>query len=409
MEKNQTILLTGAGAAIPWGAPSTPQITQKLISDKTFKSYTGQPIGDWLNHKLTGLYHKDPEIVNFETIINAIEYLITFYSSKNRESVSKYKNLMPAFFQEKEDLWELLWFDRIYNKDKGYWQSQNKWLQFYAFWNDYDYFFENVYRYFINLIIKQIEAYAIKAQDKTELNSSLNQFLKSIKNPLRCYTTNYDRVIPAVFNGEMFEGFTKNGDDLKFDLQRVLTDQTSNTYYNLHGSVHYEMDWPGSVKYAPEKFIYDFGRGASDKSDQDNRKLINSNIITGFNKPSRMMTTPHFQFYHRFQQDCLLADKIFIVGYSFSDFHINHAIKSASLANKELKLACISYMVYDEEIDFETEYDWVSLEGIGKNLIEEQFLYNIFEGVAHEANVDRILVYRKGFEKFLSNNQWERV
>ena len=121
------------------------------------------------------------------------------------------------------------------------------------------------------------------------------------------------------------------------------------------------------------------------------------------------MTTPHFQFYHRFQQDCLLADKIFIVGYSFSDFHINHAIKSASLANKELKLACISYMVYDEEIDFETEYDWVSLEGIGKNLIEEQFLYNIFEGVAHEANVDRILVYRKGFEKFLSNNQWERV
>lgn len=408
MNNNRTIILTGAGAAIPWGAPTTSDITKVLLADRTFKSYTGQPVGDWLHHKLTGLYHKDPETVNFETIVNALDYLLTFFSSKQRESVSKFKNLMPAFFEEKDDIWEILWFDKIYEKDKGTWHSHNERFKFYSFWNDSDHFFESVYRYFINRIISLIEEYSKTINEKTALNNCLNEFLDSIKNPLRCYTTNYDRIIPAVYKGEMFEGFTKDGDDLKFDLKKVLTDETSNTYYNLHGSVHYDIDWPGNVKYAPDKFIYDFGRGASDHSDQDKRKIINSNIITGFNKPSRILTNPYSQFYLRFYQDCLFADKIFIVGYSFSDIHINNAIKAASLANKDLKIICVAYMVYDMEIDMETEYDWITLEGRGKNFLAEDFSHNIFEGVADIKNVDRISIYRKGFQKFLERKQWEK-
>ncbi|MCF8428447.1 MAG: hypothetical protein K9I36_17060, partial [Bacteroidia bacterium] len=260
MTGNRTIILTGAGAVIPWGAPTTKDITQTLLSDRTFRSYTGQPIGSWIYHKLIGLYHRDPESVNFETIINAIEYLITFFSSKHRESISKFKNLMPAFFVEKDDLWEILWFDKIYKKNNGMWQSHNESSKFYSFWNDADYFFESVLRYFLNLIIQQIEGYSETIDDKPKLNNLLNEFLGSIKNPVGCYTTNYDRIIPAAYKGEMFEGFTKDSEgELKFDLKKVLTDEKSNIYYNLHGSAHYDLDWPGNVKYAPGKFIYNFG------------------------------------------------------------------------------------------------------------------------------------------------------
>lgn len=405
MNDKRTIIIAGAGAAIPWGAPTTADITKTLLSDKTFRSYTGQPIGDWLNHQLTGLYHRDPDTVNFETIINAVEYLATFFASKHRESVAKFKNLMPAFFEEKDNIWEILWFDRIYKSDMGSWQSHNERYKFNSSWDDYDYFFENVFRYFINLIIKQVEIYSNTIDDKTELNNSLNDFLYSIKNPLRCYTINYDRIFPKVYKGNMFEGFTKN---LKFDLKKVLTDDTSNTYYNMHGSVHYELDWPGNVKYAPERFVYDFGHGASNKTDQDNRKILNSNIITGFNKTSRILANPYLQFYLRFYQDCLFADKIYIVGYSFSDIHINNAIKTASLANKDMKIICISYMLYNKDIDKETEYDWITLEGREKNFLSKEFSYNIFESIADRSNIDRILIYRKGFEQYLKKRQWKK-
>lgn len=79
MTKKATVILTGAGSVIPWNAPNTWEITKALLNDRTFRSYTGQPVGDWIYHKLTGLYHKDKQSVNFETIINSLEYLITFF------------------------------------------------------------------------------------------------------------------------------------------------------------------------------------------------------------------------------------------------------------------------------------------------------------------------------------------
>jgi hypothetical protein len=407
MSNNRTIILSGAGAAIPWGAPTTKSITDIILSDKAYISDTGQPIGSWLHHKLIGLYHRDPETVNFETIINAVEYLITFFVSKQRGGIHKFKNLMPAFFEEKSDLWELLFFDKIYPKTSGgLWHNYSDRSEFYRCWNDNDYFFESVFQHFINLIIKQIDDYSKKANLKVELNNKLNGFLHSVNKPLRCYTTNYDRIIPAIYTGEMFEGFTKEGDDLKFDFKKVLIDETSNTYYNLHGSIHYDQDWPGNVKYDPNNAIYNFGRGSSGQIDQDSRTMMNSNIITGFNKSSRILTNPYSQFYLRFYQDCLFADKIFIVGYSFSDTHINSAIKTASLANKNLQINCISHMLYNEDPNMEGEYDWITLEGNGRNFLSSDFIYNI-GGIADKNNVDRISIYRKGFEQYLMKQQWE--
>lgn len=50
--KNKIIILNGTGAAIPWGAPSTNQITNKICQDKVFKSRTGQPLRDWIYKNL---------------------------------------------------------------------------------------------------------------------------------------------------------------------------------------------------------------------------------------------------------------------------------------------------------------------------------------------------------------------
>ena len=409
MTTNRTVILTGAGAAIPWGAPKTSDITDTFLTDTTFRSDTGQPLAAWIYHKLIGFYHVDPETVTFETIINALDYLSTFFYSKQTSGISKFKNLMPVFFTEKDDLSELLSFDRIYKEKNGrWWQSKNDRYKLYSSWEDSDMFFESVYRYFINLTIKQIELYAKQSEKRTELNNNLNNFLNALQNPLRCYTINYDRIIPAVYHGEMFEGFTSKGEDLKFDLTRVLTDEKVNCHYSLHGSVHYEQDWPGNVQLVPEKYIYDFGRGASDLLDQDKRKMINSNIITGFNKTSRLLTNPYSQFYQRFYQDCLFADKIYIIGYSFGDIHINSAIKSGSLVNRNMKIVCVDYVDFGQDMELETEYDWVDLERRGARFLSADLHHSIIEGIADKANVDRITLYIKGYQNFLERKQWEK-
>ena len=147
---NNIVMLIGAGGMIPWGAPTTNKLTEIIRTDRSFKTYTGQPAGDWFYNKLAGLYHKDTQSINFETILNSIEYLTTFTSSKYRDSISMYKNIMPAFLEEKESLMELLLFDRIYEKRNDYWYIERNKYKSVGIWNDYDYFFDNLYKHYIN-------------------------------------------------------------------------------------------------------------------------------------------------------------------------------------------------------------------------------------------------------------------
>ena len=404
MNIKKTIVLTGAGAAIPWGAPTTKKITDTLLLDLTFRSYTGQSIGSWLHHKLIGLYHRDPATVNFETIINALEYLITFYSSKERSSIARFKNVMPAFFEEKDYLEEILSFNKIYDIDNDNWYSNNDNDKFISSWNENDDFFVNVLRRFIHIIICQIEIYSKELLNKVDLNRSLNDFLSSINNPLRCYTTNYDRLIPKVFTGDMFEGFSDNNGSLKFDLKKVLNDETSNIYYNMHGSVHYKYDKPNNVKLVIDDYEYNFNKGINNDKDKMNRH--NSNIITGFNKSSKILTNPYSHFYLRFSLDCLNADKIYIIGYSFSDFHINNAIKTALLANSKLKILCVTYMMDNNIQGIENQNEWIVYDRKGKKFLTEDFKRNIEDEIMDKSISNRIFVYRYGFEQFLNNKQW---
>jgi hypothetical protein len=408
----KTIILSGAGAVVPWGAPSTKEITEEIISDNLFISDTGQTIGEWIYHKLLGFYHQDKDLVTFETILNAIEYLNTFFLSKEKAGGTSNKNLMPAFLNIKDDIWEILWFDKIYKKESGLWTAGDERTSP-LFWYDNASFFLTVFRHFINKIASKIEAYSKKSGDNPVLNNLFNEFLQSQGGIIRFYTTNYDRIIPAIFKLKLFEGFTQNKDGWKFNLAKVLNDKNINTYYNLHGSVHYKLDFPDNVMFDPNEYFSDFGSGASNKNDQDGKEIINSNIITGFNKSSRILTNPYSQFYHRFYEDCLTADKIFIIGYSFGDIHLNTAIKTASFAKKDLKIVCIDYMVYnDKSINKETLSDWIYANQ-NKNFLDPNYkhrlgqILNPFDALDPN-NSDRIKIYRKGFQQFLEHKQWTK-
>ncbi|MFZ6050641.1 hypothetical protein [Halocola ammonii] len=392
------VLLLGAGAVIDWGAPSTSQITDEIIADSTFRSYQDQPLGEWINHKLAGLYSRDPESINFETIANSIEYLSTFFSSKYRPAFSEFKNLMPAFFTERDDLMEILWFDRIYQTKNNEWVVDGR-EQGQIFWNDYDAFFASVYRYYINKVVSLVEKYSKRLEEHHGLNGQLDWFLKSLKEPIRCYTTNYDRFIPLISKLPIFEGFTENSkNELVFDPTTVLNNSQVNCWYNLHGSVHFKKSGFNSVKYEKEKFIRNFGIGSGsvEDNDQDSRRLLQSNLITGFNKSSRILLDPYSQFYHRFYADCLEAKKIYVIGYSFTDFHLNRALRTALTINEDVTIEIISYHEYSQLFK-----EWQSLDQLEGNMHNIQLLNSLFGRVATSDTADRINIWLQGFKKFL--------
>lgn len=396
------MLFTGAGAIVPWGAKRTQQITDMICEDKVFKSKGGQSLGHWLYEKLKGYYNRDPESVNFETIFNALEYLITFYGSRDFDSLAAYKNVMPALFVEEEHFGEILDFNSIYTRREEGWQSVLIPNEFYSFWRTPHAFIEAVFRRFTNLVIQEVERYSRTVDRYTELNGLLGEFLAAREGVLRCYTTNYDRTIPTIFTGELFEGFTEVDGEMKFDAQKVLLDETVSTYYSLHGSAHYELDFPRNVKLVKERFVRDFGSGSSSNVDQDGRYLYHTNIISGFNKVARILGNPFSQFYHRFYQDCLSANEIYIVGYSFGDIHLNVAMRNAVEANRKLKVTVIDRVVFEGEDIELSEYDWLDLSRKYRSLLPPR--YGVRE--LNVGNANRILIYRKGYEQFLRRREW---
>src|SRR5690606_19715363 len=76
------------------------------------------------------------------------------------------------------------------------------------------------------------------------------------------------------------------------------------------------------------------------------RKTQISNIISGYRKTIRTGLSPFRQMFSAFDRDCYACDELIIVGYSFSDEHINDIINKARNSNDGMRIEIV-----DPEID----------------------------------------------------------
>ncbi|RAW02591.1 hypothetical protein [Pseudochryseolinea flava] len=92
----RTVLLFGAGAAIPWGGPTTASLTTIVRNaGKSFRDKTNVPITELVFENLKQAL-PEPEI-NFETIISVIEDLLAYYAYYNGEE--RLPSITNAFFK----------------------------------------------------------------------------------------------------------------------------------------------------------------------------------------------------------------------------------------------------------------------------------------------------------------------
>jgi hypothetical protein len=378
MNKKRTVLLLGAGAAYDWGGSKTDALTALIRKSGFYCNDNKTTITEFIFQSLVKSGYNEKEI-NFETIINVIEELIIYYSSfdKNKKTPSLQKVFFESNYEEIllnfsiEGGLEKHGFKLEIPKGKPY-----VWEHLGAINGETpaQYFFQQLLAILLTNINSTISKYAyhtdrhtnILTDTNAEINTLFFSWLKSLnpdENVLRFYSLNYDRnfKILALKSGinEIFEGF-ECGETIALNIQipanipRILADFDCHCHYNLHGSAFWKIEPRDEIQFTnAEIFLQGAPKFQINLDEQPyvqiekGENILISNIITGYQKAQKGFITPFKQMQTAFDRDCICTDDLYIIGYSFSDEHINMSIKTALKYNSNIRIYIVDPS-YDE-------------------------------------------------------------
>lgn len=422
--KGREVLLFGAGAVIDWGAPKTVDLT-KLVRECGFAIRNSDTkITEFIYQRLVDSGYDSKTEINFETIINVIEELLVYYSEFN--SKKQTPSLLKVLLNE-NNLCQIFNYSIEGGKRKHLYKLQipdGKEYEFsrssYHNENPNQFFLQHLLSGILTVIHSNVSKYTCNTSghsvnDKISKNSETFRKWINTKYPqnvLRLYTLNYDNLFKSLLQKddiECFDGFSdKYIDDNRAPakIKRIITDFDSPIHYNLHGSsywnvlsvINYKIQYPVIVK---NKYIHlPLSDNVSSFQMEKGKTIFVSNIITGYQKTQKSAMTPFRQMQSAFDKDCILADKITIIGYSFNDEHINESIKIAFKENSILKIEIV-------------DPNFIS------NKMDETFALNLFpilDDSLHSDTVNkrysylkkRIIVYTKYFSDYLKDETHAR-
>lgn len=406
----QTVFLFGAGSSLPWGAPSTNDLTQ-LITKSGFK-IKGE--GDYITNFIYNKLLQSVDNVNFETILNVIEELIIFYTDEQKGAF-----FYSPFF-DSEDLDKMLNFSIIGGVEQhGYVLQNPEEYKFFkpSYFNEKpsQFFFQHLFSELLSTICGAISNYSYRTTSYSVINPNSGvsqQFGKWITDKakdsvIRMYTLNYDCLFKELMqnNGiDVFDGFDNSheiqpGNEAHANINRIYSDVESHIYYNLHGSIFWRV-FSNDFNQAEVLHVGTVDIPCNDYSCitqiEKGKTFPVSNIVSGYHKAHRVILSPLRHMYASFDRDCCMADSIFICGYSFGDAHINECIRTALRYNENVKIEIVD-PYFDKEL-----------------LLMTKFFprYNDFERTALSQKMNNMIlnsdgsyvVYKTKFEDFLKEN-----
>ena len=366
------MFLFGAGAVIDWNAPKTPEITQLIRESGFTLKDSDTKITEYIFQRLKKYGYTDSEI-NFETLINVIEELIVYYSVYNKET--RTPSLLKAFLSE-NDLCNIFNYSIKGGIRKHGYQIQIPYGIDYDF-SGYAYFNEDPNQFFLQhllaVLLTQVSNKVAKyswntpnhsnVEKKSESSVNFKKWMKKVhdKNILRLYTLNYDNLFKNLLadeNIDCFDGFFESGNyESRVDVLKITLDTKSNIHYNLHGSAYWVVTPTDRFQLPNPEIVQRKGihlqmnDSPATLQIEKGKTLQVTNIITGYQKAQRSKLTPFRQFHCAFDKDCLIADKITIIGYSFSDEHINQALKTALRYNEDLRIEIVEPLFIKNKMD----------------------------------------------------------
>lgn len=235
--------------------------------------------------------------------------------------------------------------------------------------NDHKVIIEKIYRKYIARILEIIHGNV----HQEAINSRLSKFTEFFANQLDTsqkgyvFTLNYDLLVETILLDKIGSSYMtdfcfaanklKDTNIFKYDFnprrneEHYSESQRKIELHHLHGSLSLFYDY--SRNRATKLRSEDIGYEEIYKEIYEERIPLIPAIITGGGKSDKIVQYP-FEFYYRSLKDICdfgLASKLYIVGYSFRDEHINELIMRwiKSVKDYTQGLLIVDYKTTDED------------------------------------------------------------
>ena len=419
--KKKAIIILGAGATIAWDGPTTSKITKLLLDSSEFQTIHNENLALYIRNTLVAFYGCEKSEINFEHIVNALESLSDYLYESIKGAPPQFVGSKPIWFELSKT------FADIENyRFEPYQQSQDSGLLFnnakpgdspyiaVEKVNCSRYYILEVIKHYLTIIRTQINSYDVSSTvaKYNSVNEQLWDFYTRLKKEgyvVRFYTTNYDELLPKIFKEQrgvqLYSGFDQIKNytvDYFPNIREILLNRDVECYYNLHGSIYWQT---GTNKDYEPSFVYSEGDGQTHeryfRSEGTNpaERTIIFNIVTGFSKLQKVSVEPLKSFFNSLTYDCIDADLLISVGYSYSDNHINNILKHSVSENK----AKLLHITFSENILGTPEF--INMQQcVIRRRSHEEFKK---DGNWHVTEDKKALIYSGGFQSFLENRDWE--
>lgn len=352
MPKDNLTVLLGAGASLPFGVPSTKDLTTAICKQEGLFSLIvpdqivpTKKILEHLHNDLLGFY----ESVNFEHMLNALEVITSLKRSWQPKTVDEYKTVEAYFCGGPRSLLEHYFYDDrviLNSKDVIYQTIHN---EFYKVCSD------------------------VTNHPKFQ---TLSNFWKAVEEQfdLNIGTLNYDTLLEKVLK-DIEEGFEMIPGESFARFNPIKLRNSNKRLMHLHGSIHYGYPRYNITTLNQNIFVDDFHdlyrfedasktvetwSGRSQNTSQAGRQAIIGPLITGLDKTAKILFAyPYSVTYQLFAQCVETCPRLLIIGYGFLDKHINTIIRRLTNIHDTKRRVVI--------VDLRPEDEWKPFEWNGND------------------------------------------
>jgi len=308
--KKKALIITGAGltAGPDFFNITTAGITKKFLAYQDDELSSDPGLIKFLYDEYCFYNRLDPLAIdqnigkiNFETILQIVEELHVYIEDyeRTKDDWKELNSIKGTVYSLNKRL--IVYLDRA-RTYKGEWPLRM--------------FMEKIYNHLVQVISDELNPHN-KDVDNKGMKSFENFLTHAFPNDLftkRVYTLNYDNWLHQ--HAGYYDGF----DQRHFNSSVVMNDRARDCQYNLHGCILW--NW-GRLEKSGEP---EDRRGSQAFAGWgiDREALPPSGIISGYNKLTRINARPFLEVFHSFATDCLAADFVLLIGYGFSDPHVNN-------------------------------------------------------------------------------------
>lgn len=310
-KRAQIAMLLGAGASIEFGIPGTSEMTDKVShAVKHCGVENLVNVYEMLEMTLKGYLNERP---NFEDIYHVVVELYNLLKNSNNDdrAFREFRYLLSPFL--KTDLLLLT--------------PQN---------------LSNLEELILDTLAREFKAHSLESKNNQGVvHANLRQMLGTLRQQfdIRIHTLNYDDVLLQALDESGCEhGFTTPSPttpgELAFDSNRIMSADTGDVLCHLHGSIHFGVPTsrqtfrPVSASPLDIHWYKDPSKAFHTKSQSANQRMDGGQsfprtLITGKEKLAATMRSPFKEYFHRFQRDLMTCDLLYVIGYGFTDYHVN--------------------------------------------------------------------------------------